>query len=78
MKPYKRHFLLCTICLFLFLEATGHSAKGEEDYLEKMGVSRLKENIDAPHFNLPDLEGRKRSLREFQGKFIMLNFWATW
>jgi len=25
-----------------------------------------------------DLEGRKRSLGEFQGQVVVLNFWATW
>ena len=38
----------------------------------------LKEDIEAPPFILSDLEGRQVGLREFQGKFIMLNFWATW
>ena len=51
---------------------------GEEDHLEKYGVFRLNEKIDAPEFTLSDLTGRNRSLSEFQGKFIMLNFWATW
>ncbi|PJC74336.1 MAG: hypothetical protein CO013_04760 [Syntrophobacterales bacterium CG_4_8_14_3_um_filter_58_8] len=78
MKHYNRHFLLFTFFLFLFLEATAPPVNGAVDYLEKMGVSRIKETIDAPNFILPDLEGRKRSLREFQGKFVMLNFWATW
>ena len=32
----------------------------------------------APDFVLPDLEGKQISLRKFQGKFVMLNFWATW
>jgi cytochrome oxidase Cu insertion factor (SCO1/SenC/PrrC family) len=71
-------FLLFTFFLPLFLAATALPAKGEVNYLEQMGVHALKENIDAPQFILPDLEGRKVSLREFQGKFVMLNFWATW
>jgi thiol-disulfide isomerase/thioredoxin len=29
-------------------------------------------------FTLPDLEGKKRSLHEWRGKVIVLNFWATW
>jgi len=29
-------------------------------------------------FTLPDLDGKKRSLHEWRGKVIVLNFWATW
>jgi peroxiredoxin len=29
-------------------------------------------------FTLPDLEGRKRSLSEFDGRVVVVNFWATW
>ena len=50
----------------------------EEDRLEKYGVIVFDEKDDAPEFSLSDLTGKKRSLSEFKGKFIMLNFWATW
>lgn len=78
MKPIGRYLLLFSFFLFLLLVATTHSDKGTEDSLEHMGVSRMRENIDAHNFTLSDLEGRKRSLSEFKGKFVMLNFWATW
>jgi len=29
-------------------------------------------------FALPDLDGRERWLSEWQGKIVVLNFWATW
>ena len=79
MKLQKRtmRHLLFIFSLFLFLIATGDTAKGEMDYLNQMGVSML-ENIDAPKFILSDLDGKKISLLEFQGRFVMLNFWATW
>jgi peroxiredoxin len=33
----------------------------------------------APGFELPDAsDGRIRSLDEFRGKVVLLNFWATW
>ena len=51
---------------------------GEEDQLAKLGVYRVVEKIDAPEFTLQDINGRKRNLSDFQGRFIMLNFWATW
>lgn len=31
-----------------------------------------------PAFSLPDTSGRTVSLRQFQGKVLLLNFWATW
>lgn len=29
-------------------------------------------------FSLPDLQGNQRSLSEFRGKWVVLNYWATW
>ncbi|MBI5599822.1 MAG: TlpA family protein disulfide reductase [Deltaproteobacteria bacterium] len=32
----------------------------------------------AVDFTLPDLSGKERSLKDFKGKVVFLNFWATW
>ena len=64
--------------LSLILLAGDFPLWGGEDHLAKFGVNRLDKKIDSPEFTLPDLKGTKRSLSEFRGKFIMLNFWATW
>ncbi|MBA7628305.1 Thiol-disulfide oxidoreductase ResA [subsurface metagenome] len=32
----------------------------------------------APAFTLTDLRGKQVSLNDFQGKTVILNFWATW
>ncbi|MCA1757379.1 MAG: TlpA family protein disulfide reductase [Bacteroidales bacterium] len=34
--------------------------------------------MDAPVFNLPDLEGNMVSLKDFAGKYVYIDFWATW
>jgi thiol-disulfide isomerase/thioredoxin len=31
-----------------------------------------------PHFLLADQDGKKRSLQEWSGRPVMVNFWATW
>jgi thiol-disulfide isomerase/thioredoxin len=31
-----------------------------------------------PDFSLPDLKGRMHSIREWAGRPLMINFWATW
>ena len=32
----------------------------------------------APHFQLADLDGNRVSLADFEGRTVVLNFWATW
>jgi thiol-disulfide isomerase/thioredoxin len=32
----------------------------------------------APDFTVQDLEGNEVSLSDFRGKFVIVNFWATW
>ena len=32
----------------------------------------------APDFTISDLEGNEISLSDYQGKVVVLNFWATW
>ncbi len=29
-------------------------------------------------FSLPDAQGQQRSLSEFRGKWVVINYWATW
>ena len=73
-----RRIALYFFGLSLILLAGDFPLWGKEDHLAKFGVYKLDKKIDAPEFTLLDLEGRKRSLSDFQGRFIMLNFWATW
>ncbi|NOY71190.1 MAG: TlpA family protein disulfide reductase [Gammaproteobacteria bacterium] len=32
----------------------------------------------AENFTLPDIEGQQVSLNDYQGQYVLLNFWATW
>jgi peroxiredoxin len=34
--------------------------------------------VDAPQFSLPSLDGRELTLNDYQGKHLLVNFWATW
>ena len=43
---------------------------------EAMGERVL--GVRRPEFTLPDLDGRQRSITEWDGKVVALNFWATW
>ena len=43
-----------------------------------LGLQPYEPPKPAPDFRLPDIEGRTRSLADFQGKVLLLFFWATW
>ena len=77
MKVAKRVGLFF-LCFSLILLAGGFCLWAQEDHLAKLGVYRLEPKLDAPEFTLQDLNDTKRSLSDFRGKFVMLNFWATW
>lgn len=32
----------------------------------------------APDLSLPDMSGNPQSLRQYRGRIVVLNFWATW
>lgn len=38
----------------------------------------LRARVPAPPLRFTDAEGRAHSLAEYRGRFVVLNFWATW
>ena len=61
----KKKFLVF-VCLTLFFA------------LVDFASAKIKEGENAPNFTLKNLEGKDVSLNEFRGKFVLINFWATW
>ena len=41
-------------------------------------LSPLLTKAETIDFSLPDLKGVERKLSEFRGKWVVLNYWATW
>ena len=71
--PYKLiSTLLC--CLMVF------SAQAAESQEPKLGhqLTAVPESPPAPDFTLKDMDGKQFSLKDYRGKVVMLNFWATW
>ena len=69
--------LLLSIVLNVSLFIT-YSAAGHEDYALNFGVQEYPDPIEAVDFTLKDSDNKKVSLKNYRGKIIMLNFWATW
>ena len=45
---------------------------------ELISEAQIKKSIPAPDFQAETLEGKKVSLSDYQGKVLILDFWATW
>ncbi len=42
------------------------------------GASGAEELVAAPDFTLKDINGNDVSLKDYRGKLVFVNFWATW
>jgi len=69
---------LSVLLLFLLLPLDFPAEGREEDLYSKIRISLIKGDKKAPDFSLVDLNGKKVGLKQFRGKIILLNFWATW
>ena len=45
---------------------------------ELISEAQIKKSMPAPDFQAETLEGKKVSLSDYQGKVLILDFWATW
>lgn len=46
--------------------------------LQKTKVSELQIGMNAPEIKLPDTEGKLFSSAELKGKYVLIDFWASW
>ncbi len=63
--------------LFANLALMG-SVDSAEDPMLAAGVYRYAEKVDAPGFNIEDVEGNQVKLEDFKNKVVLLFFWTTW
>jgi len=73
-KIYLNSLLVSFLLLFLHFPAEGV----EEALFSNIKMNPIKGDIRAPDFSLKDLNGNKVGIKQFKGKIIFLNFWATW
>ena len=69
----------CLCVILIVLANLSISAEGGEDeFYSRMKINPIKGNKKAPDFSLKDLNGKEVEIRQFKGKVVFLNFWATW
>ncbi len=65
----------------LALQVSATKTTGSENLdniMSSLGIHKVKEGVEAPGFELNNLEGRKVRLKDYRGKVVLLNFMATW
>ena len=76
---WKKKLVLLALCLGLLLIAVNSPGIFRLPPLTPAKVECLGgEDLSAPVFSLPDVNGQKVDLRSFKGQVIVLEFWATW
>ncbi len=79
MKPSLRVSLIVLIALFGI--AAGYFFSGR---VQQGGGEVVPQSADArgsaprPAFSLPDVDGKAHRIGEWDGKVVLVNFWATW
>lgn len=63
--------------ILLFFSLFSLAEAGENPFFSKIGISPIKDK-KAPNFFLEDLNNKKVELKQYKGKVVFLNFWATW
>lgn len=79
MLPTARIALsLGVILVAVMIGSIGVEAASEDQLAAALGIQIPQERVAAPNVIGTDPDGNTIRLRDFRGKVVFLNFWATW
>lgn len=78
--PFPRRLLLLLLIIPALLSTASSYAWAQSKINYKVipNLEAMKDQAPTPDFTLPNLDSKKISLKDFRGKLVFLNFWATW
>jgi peroxiredoxin len=72
-------FLRSLSLVLILLVNLALTAEGQRDDLfSRIRINPIRGDVRVPDFSLKDLTGKKVEIKQYKGKIIFLNFWATW
>ncbi|WP_260292608.1 TlpA disulfide reductase family protein [Sedimenticola hydrogenitrophicus] len=82
-RPLSVHSrLFCTIMVFILtfasssLMAKENTSNRQQSY--RTDLDAVTDNRFASDFELPDRNGNRHRLADYQGRIVVVNFWSTW
>jgi thiol-disulfide isomerase/thioredoxin len=63
---------------FTMLSIAAARSQSKVDYKVVPILQPMKDTAPTPEFSLNTPDGKKISLKDFRGKVVLLNFWASW
>ncbi|WP_437918106.1 redoxin domain-containing protein [Sphingobacterium sp. LRF_L2] len=54
------------------------SILGKEVAIRIATVKKTQEGVEAPGFTQPDVDGNPVNLSDYRGKYVLIDFWASW
>ncbi len=69
---------LVIVCCLLLTLGAATPAKAADGFLQSFGLQPMERPLQAPDISLKDASGAAVKLRQFRGKTVFVNFFASW
>lgn len=73
------YLLAGALVIFVATLALAQGGKpAQSPIIQSIGMVPITEEIPSPDFTLKDPSGKEVALSSYAGRYVLLNFWATW
>ncbi|MGL1893335.1 MAG: TlpA family protein disulfide reductase [Spirochaetaceae bacterium] len=73
-----KHIILVLLIIILGSCAKADTLVDNNELYQQEAIRELETKLEAPLFSSKNLNGENKSLSDYKGKVLLLNFWASW